>query len=369
MCMQIKPILRKIRGRLKKNPDLPPDSRRQFAVLPEEGPRVSVEKALNSRCSSDYDDDPSFVHWGMFDGNRKLTDAQIEKIVELCKIPRFTDYKCEIRAEKNILSFIMDSRVQDQEHQLLMIENGMLQQSASLLCAALGIGSLFKSIGPQGKQLNDSELCTINLRLDPMKPSYNGSFWTTSAPQKECAWKSGNLPDPKRDGSVPLISAFENLSTAFKTTDKGITNEIIGQTLWAAKGRTPHLYKSFPWGTTIPTGKIEWSALYVCNNQGLFKYINWEKSRPTHSLQKIDSGNGPLFKRLSDYFQGYSHFILFKNNGSSRVSLWEIGYSLLNSLVQLRALRVSYSVSAITRRNVNEHTAGGLGQVPVILAL
>ncbi len=72
--------------------------------LPEEGDNISVEMALNSRCTSDYDGNPEKFHWGMFDRKKKLSSEQIKKIISLAKIPRFTRQKAAIRSNCNIFS-------------------------------------------------------------------------------------------------------------------------------------------------------------------------------------------------------------------------------------------------------------------------
>jgi hypothetical protein len=369
-CMHIKSIFRKIRNRFLTPTPLPPESQRQFAVLPFEGAAVSVEKALNSRCTSDYDGDTSLGHWGMFDATKKLSFDQIQNIISLAQIPRITGCQCKIRAEKNTLSFIVDPHARGKEWECLMIESGMQQQAVSLICAALGIGIIHKSIGPESKRLSETEFCTITMRLDPMKPSYNGSFWTTAVPEKECAWKKGNLPDPRRDGLVPLLSAFKDISLSKTASAKIFAPEDLSQILWAVKGRTPHFYKSIPWGTTIPTwnGTIEVTSVYVCNERGLFKYLNWEKNRPTHSIRKIIEPDEPLFHKLSADFQGSGTFLLLKNN-SAAASLWEIGYSLIDALLQLGALKVSYTASIAAQQDLETHTTGISGRTPVILAM
>jgi hypothetical protein len=369
--VNVKSVLRKIKGRIKKLSPLPPDEERQIAVLPTEGAAVSLEKALNSRCSSDYDNDTSIGHWGMFDKTKKLSLDQIQTIVSSAKVPRFTEYKCEIRSEKNLLFFIADPKAQGTDRDCLMIESGMQQQAVSLICAAMGVGTLLKNVGPGGKQLSDTDFCTITMRIDPMKPSYNGSFWTTAAPEKECAWKQGNLPNPQRNGATQLLSAFENVSMEKTGSGKTLTSENLSQVLWAAKGRTSHFYKSIPWGMTIPTwnGAVEVTSVYVCNEQGLYKYINWERNRPTHSIQKIVESGTPIFKKLLADFQGRQTFLLFKNNFSYAASLWEIGYSLIGALLQISSIQIPYTVSIVTKNNRGKHTLDLIGQTPVILGI
>ena len=69
-------IIYRIEDILRPSPELPPDSERDEAELPDEGSTISVEKALNSRCSSDDDGNPRKFHWGMFDRTKKLSEEQ-----------------------------------------------------------------------------------------------------------------------------------------------------------------------------------------------------------------------------------------------------------------------------------------------------
>ena len=61
-----------------RSPAKPPfKSPREIVTLPGECLKISVEMALNSRCTSDYDGNPKRFHWGMFDPERKLSKDQI----------------------------------------------------------------------------------------------------------------------------------------------------------------------------------------------------------------------------------------------------------------------------------------------------
>ncbi len=368
--MNVRTFIRKIRGRILKGKLFPPDDQRQIAVLPVEGAVVSVEKALNSRCTSNNVADTSIGHWGMFDTAKKLSPDQILKITSSARIPRLTDFQCEIRAENNMISFIVDSSAQGMQRDRLMIESGMQQQAVLLISAASGVGTVLISVRPEYKRLSEKETCAIKLRLDPMMPSYNGSYWTTAAPGEERAWRRGNLPDPSRDGTVPLFSALGSVSLE-KMSGKRLSSEDLGQVLWAAKGRTPHFYKAIPWGMTVPTsnGAIEVTSVYVCGERGLFKYSNWEKRRPTHSIRKIVERDRPLFEKLSSDFPGRRTFVLFKNNLPSNGSLWEIGYCLISALLQLTALQVSHTAFVATEQNPSTHASAALGHTTVILAM
>jgi len=67
-------FLRKLKGRFIGSGAIPFDHDRTIAVLPLGGNRTSVERALNSRCTSDFDEDPKVFHWGMFNKANKLSD-------------------------------------------------------------------------------------------------------------------------------------------------------------------------------------------------------------------------------------------------------------------------------------------------------
>jgi hypothetical protein len=334
-------ILSKIRNRSPSDPK--PDSEREDAILPKEGTSVSVEMALNSRCTSDYDDNPKIFHWGMFDKTKKLTPAQIEQIRTYARIPRFTNAGIEIKNEKNILTFIIDNRVTQPFRDWTMIESGMQQQAVGLVCTALGAGYVFSGLGVDGKSISDDKFATVKFHLDAMKPSYSGAYWSTAAPAKTNPWKRGTLPDPIRQGNKPLISTLAGLKT---TNEKGrhISINDLGQLLWAARGRTPHFYLSNPWSMTIPTyrGINNISEVFLISDGNVSKYINWKVDNPTHSIEKVGAIDAALEKLLTVKYKPNNCFIVLSKNENPARSLWEIGYQLLNLMLQAQSLGVSY---------------------------
>jgi len=336
-------IIRKIKRRFSKPVKIPPDHERTVVELADEGESISVEMALNSRCTSDYDENPKNFHWGMFDKTKKLADEQIEKIVQLSKIPRFTNIQVGIQAKANILTFVVNDRASAIQRDWAMVESGMQQQAAGLICAALGVGMVFRNQGKDGTALSDTDFATVKFKLDAMKPSYNSSFWSSLPPSEKRPWRKGNLPDPVRDGTKPFISALENLKTENRSGRKS-TDEAVSQLLWAARGRTPHYYKSRPWGMSIPTwaGEQGISTVFALSHNTLYKYINWGSNRPTHTLSEVQKIDEPLFRRLlSSFSANHALIVLGKNEDFAR-ALWEIGYQLLNLLLQAHSLGISY---------------------------
>ncbi len=344
----LKRILRKIHNRIDyliHPPEkIPPDDQREIVLLPSEGDAVSVEMALNSRCSSDYDDDPKRFHWGMFDRNKRLSDKQIQKIIHLIKIPRFTDRKLNIHYEKNNLSFTVEKTNNNlMKTHWTMVESGMQQQALGLICSAMGVGMVLNGISEDGVSSSNIEMITVKARLDAMRPSYEGSFWTDSNPLQKHRLNTGGLPQPVRNGENQLLSILENLTIKMKGSKKA-DEQGISQLLWAARGRTSHFYKSMPWGMTIPTwgGKQNISSVFLIWGENLYKYINWKGNKPVHDISKLAIVDEQILTKLGQLFSRYNIYIILSTNEKYNRALWEVGYQLFNILIQARALNLSY---------------------------
>lgn len=336
-------VIYRIEDIIRPSSALPPDDERMAVVLPPDGETTSVEMALNSRCSSDYDGNPRKFHWGMFDVTKKLSDKQIARVVSLSRIPRFTDERVEIQSSRSLLTFIVENKVPEIIKNHMMVESGMQQQSVGLACSALGVGNAIKNLGKDGTRISCDDYATVKMKLDAMKPTYNGSFWSDLAPAGRVSWLRGNLPDPSRDGKTKLLAALASV----RMKDEGpgtITEKTVSQLLWAARGRTPHLYKSKPWGLTIPTwgGEQDISSVYLISDCKLFKYVNWHKNKPTHSLIELNKISADLMYKLEKLFPSYENVIVLGRNENFHRALWEVGYQMLNILLQAKALDVPY---------------------------
>ena len=117
------------------------------------------------------------------------------------------------------------------------------------------------------------------------------------------------------------------------------TQESISQLLWAARGRTPHLYKSKPWGMTIPTsrGEQKITSVYLILEGKLSRYVNWRWKGWAHSIEKIRDIKRELQDEIFSLFHPFNcQIILAENEGFSR-ALWESGYQLLNLMLQANA--------------------------------
>jgi hypothetical protein len=147
------------------------------------------------------------------------------------------------------------------------------------------------------------------------------------------------------------------------------TQESISQLLWAARGRTPHLYKSKPWGMTIPTwgGDQYISSVYLVSRNSLSKYINWNKNRPAHELLECHKINNNLFQELLRPFSANQGLIVLGRNENYARAFWEIGYQLLNLLLQAKALEIYYQAFLLNEaQKINIRAAGVADPVVVV---
>jgi hypothetical protein len=332
--------------------------------------KVSVEKALNSRCNSDDDGDSSKFHWGRFDRWRNLANAQANEVISLARIPRFTNSLLDIRRKDNVISFVSAKAKPSVPQDWLMVENGMLQQAVCLVCAALGVGMVFSNMGKDGKWVSKTEYAAIDIKLGAMEPSYEGAYWTSFPPADKNPWQRGNLPDPVRDGHKPLLSVLGDLKTENRSNVPA-TEQSISQVLWAGRGRTPHLHNSKPWGLTIPTwaGNQNISSLYLVSENKLLRYVNWNDNSPTHSLHPQKAIEAEEFKQMLESFSAFRALIVMGKNENFARALWEVGYQLLNMLLQARSLDIPYRSFLLNETEKQNLAKIGITDPVAVLAL
>ena len=338
--------------------------------FPPEGKRVSVEKVLNSRCTSDDDGISTKDHWGKFDRWKELTNGQMDEVIWLARVPRFTEGVLEARRETKMLTFVSTRTKPGVPQSWAMVENGMLQQAVCLVCAALGAGLVFSNLGKDGKWVSENEYAAINVKLGAMEPSYEGTYWSSSLPSEKYPWQKGNLPDPVRDGHKPLIPILVDLKTDNKGS-AGATEQSISQLLWAARGKTPHFYNSKPWGMTIPTwgGEQNISSLYLVSENKLFRYVNWNDSGPTHSLHLLKVIEAEESKEMPKSFSADRALIVMGKNENFARALWEVGYQLLNMLLQARSLDIPYRSFLLNETEKQNLAKIGVADPVAVLAL
>lgn len=347
---------------------VPPEQRADF-VLPQGGHKISLEKALNSRCTSDSDGNPRKFHWGMFDTSRRITEPQVAEVIKLSRVPRFTEGELFVRVAGNTLT-VIGRLGAGAAMGHIMVEAGMMQQAICLVCAALGIGNVFKNLGVDGKKTADGEIGTVEIVLDAMLPGYDGAYWTAAAPVDGPANDKTALPMPRRDGERTLLEILRDLQVE-NQNGEALTETALSQILWAARGRTPHLYKSQPWGLTIPTwgGEQNISSVYAISNRTVQKYVNWRSGKWAHALDRISALQESQWQTLLKAFYPFDTFIVLAPNEAHARAFWEIGYQFLNSMAQAFALGIQYKAALLDSPAKNILETAGIQAPAAILML
>jgi hypothetical protein len=316
---------------------------------------ISIEKALNSRCSSDSG--PTKSHFGTFkkkDPSKKVMDL----VVKCLNVPQFSGRKLLCLFENRHLVSGFENSENDYTQRLLHIESGMQQQAVYLACSAIGMGTCIHNLGVNGAQDRDRTLTAKHLIMEMEIPYSSGKFSTrTPGPQKPYVLGK-NLVAPIRDGEVECLAELPRLNSS-KKSGSSATSSDVSQLLWAARGRTPHCIKiqkwKYMWGLTIPTwgGIQDWTGVYLLEDKKLYKYINWTKSfslvnrifreklkwtrgNPTHDIRFVRNVN------ISPQMNGHNRAILICRNEHVGAALWEVGYMLENLFLQARSLGIWY---------------------------
>jgi hypothetical protein len=228
--------------------------------------------------------------------------------------------------------------------------------------------------------------------LVPMVP------YLTSKPPED--YQKGNLPNPVRDSSHSAVQGIQEWrpSETFKPIQ--VSRSQLGQLLWAGCGCTPH--KTFRYhrygtrscegqGKTIPSASATYTtSLYVITQNGVFKYINWNKEDAvaTHSLGQIRKME-PL--KIGEYQEGtwvYTRtgdliaelqqgvprlpkattYIVVTSNGRlpPYFALMEVGYSVLHIILQAQALGMASTIiiTSLTQMKKIQRTIG-LVEAPI----
>jgi hypothetical protein len=318
---------------------------------------VSIEKVLNSRCSSSFNFETKKSHWGTFI-NRCPPQKIIDRILRCCDIPRFSGGRLLHWFKNEHLFLGFEKPNEPYTEQVLHIESGMQHEAVYLACAAQGVGTCIHNQGINGTEYG-IKIATARHTIKEIADYYASGKFTTKPPGPEKPFKvSKKLSEPLRDGDTQCLSQLEHI-TSFNKSGSSATKKDISQLLWAAKGRTPHFIQTHKWnlmwGLTIPTwgGGQDYTRVYLVKDGKLFRYINWTKSfsllnrflrnyvkwtrgNPTHDIQ--------LVKKLNIRIQldGADTAIILCRNEKTNRALWEVGYMLENIFLQTKTLGISY---------------------------
>lgn len=216
--------------------------------------------------------------------------------------------------------------------------------------------------------------------LVPMIP-----YLTKQPPEK---YVKGNLPEPLRDGSTSSLECIGEWEIHSNFKQDILSKSKIGQILWAGNGCTPH--KTFRYhrfgelgsegqGKTIPSASATYTThLYVIDNKGLYKYLNWDEKEnvATHSLGMIRDSYPMkigeykegvwVYTKISDLSKEFrniissipeaSTYIIVTSNGRLRpyFSLMEAGYSVLHMILQAKALNLATNIVVLEQKEMRD---------------
>jgi hypothetical protein len=327
----------------------------------------SIEKVLNSRCSSSFDIGAKKNHWGTFT-DRSASKQVLETIIHCINVPRFSSGKLLHWFEDSHCFVGFEKPRDSSTERTLHVESGMQQQAIYLASTAQGVGTCIHNQGINGTEYGNKIATAKHLIMEIMDPYETGKF-TAKAPGPKKPFKvSANLCEPSRDGDLECLPELEHLKRFNKSGSQAARKD-ISQLLWAAKGRTPHVIHMHVWnhfwGLTIPTwgGGQTYTSLYLVKDHELGRYLNWTtefsplnrlllshakwtRGNPTHEIRfirKVDFSN-----QLDD---AESAIIMCQNEKSGR-ALWEVGYMLENIFLQAKSLGISYETKIFETEEV-----------------
>ena len=345
---------------------------------------VSIEKVLNSRCSSGFDFGTKKSHWGTFI-NRRPPKKIVNRILRCCNIPRFSSGKL-LHWFKDEYLFLGFEKSNDlYTERVLHIESGMQQEAVYLACVAQGVGTCIRNQSINGTEYGEKIATARHLIMEMADPYDSGKF-TTKAPGPEKPLIAGkNLSEPLRDGDVECLPQLEHL-TSFNKSGFSATKKDISQLLWAAKGRTPHLIRKHVWnqlwGLTIPTwgGGQAYTSVYLVKDGKLFGYINWTKKfsllnrvflnyakwtrgNPTHDIHFVRNVN------IRAQLDGADTAIILGRNEKTSRALWEVGYMLENMFLQTKSVKISYRSKIFNYNEIKQMAKAGVSEAVAAVLL
>lgn len=373
---------------------------------------ISLELALNSRVSTGgwkgeekagnlsskplTRDQIEFVFWCL----SHTPSISEEAVVIECDGKKFDKKTLTLDGEEIALKSVVRPRFHDMDVlsptiRLHWTKKGPVQFSTDIENAYWVERGMAQEMVHIAGSIGQMGVCIIGgvyVDLVPMIP-----YLSSKPPQN---FRKGNLPTPLRDGGDSAVECFKKWKPSEAFDLEKITKFQLGQLLWAGFGCTPHNTYSYNWygtlnfwgqGKTIPSASaIPTTSLYVIEDDGIFKYVNWneEESVATHSLGLIRKGdplkvgeyrNGTLtYVRKGDLLQEVNNllpklpeastYILITTNGRHPpyFSLMEAGYSALNVVLQAQALNMKSNIVVISKDQMGKiQQTIGVFDVPI----
>lgn len=373
---------------------------------------VSLELALNSRVSTGG---WKGIERGGAISSTPLTSDQVDFIFWcLSHTPRICEeeipIKCEgktfdrdtltLGGERIAVEPVEYPRIKCPAIRLRWVSEKTLRSTSFSTAAAnaylleWGMGQEMLHVAGAIAQVGINMIGGVYVDLVPMT-----TYFSSSPPKR---YRQGTLPESLRTGgksAVECISGWKPRDTFMKSP---ITRRRIGQLLWAGLGCTPHmtfryhrygLLTAEGQGKTIPSASATYTtALYVIDEAGVFKYVNWDEEQgvATHSLATVKNGRqlnvgeyrdgGWVYTGtddLLDRFRGLVSglpkaptYLVAASTGQLPpfFSLMEAGYSVLHMLLQAEALEMTSNVVVLSNDQMTK-IRGTIGLPDIPLAI
>jgi len=386
-----------------------------LSLNPESYKNVSIESALNSRVSTGG---WKGIERGGEVGSQPLTRDQVEFVFwclshtpQISKEPIVIEYD-EKKFDRKTLTFDGEKiALEPKQYKSIKCPTIRIKWATTKKFREIaystdienaywlewGMGQEMVQVAGAIAQVGVNLIGGTYVDLAPMKPNL-----TREPPQN---YIKGNLPEPLRDGKNSAVECIEKWKHSKTFKQERISQSQLGQLLWAAYGCTPHQTNRFSrhgnigfegQGKTIPSASAVYSiSIYVINQKGMFKYINWDEKEAaaTHSLGKVRKGGQMrlgryvdrvwAYTRKGDWFEEFqqtipelpkaSTYILVASNGRLHVgfSLMEAGYSVLHIILQAQALGLGSDIFVTNRDQMTklQYVGGTFGLVDTPLAI
>jgi hypothetical protein len=373
---------------------------------------ISLELALNSRVSTGgwkgierggkigstplSHDQVEFVFWCL-SHTRNISE---EAITIECNGKKFNTETLTVDSERITVEPVSYPRIKCPSIRLHWVSEKNLRDvsfSTTVENAYLmewGLGQEMVHIAGAIAQVGVNMIGGISVDLVPMTP-----YLSSKPPQN---YRKGNLPEQLRDGEDSAVACIKEWKPSETFKLEKVARSQLGQLLWAGLGCTPH--KTFRYhrygaltsegqGKTIPSASASYTtSLYVIEEDGIFKYVNWDDENcvATHSLGVIKKGNvlnrgefkkgrwvytrkGDLLSELQQLVPSLpqaSTYIVVASNRRLRpyFSLMEASYSVLHIILQARALEMASNIVVLSRDQMrNIQRTIGLIDMPIAL--
>ncbi len=373
---------------------------------------VSLELALNSRVSTGgwrgierggvisstplTSEKVTFIFWCLSHTPRICE----EELTVECKGQTFDRNKLTLGGERIALEPVEYPRIKCPAIRLRWVSEKTLRNTSFSTAAAnaylleWGMGQEMLHVAGAIAQVGVNMIGGVYVDLVPMT-----TYFSSNPPGR---YRQGTLPEPLRTGGRSAVECISGWKPHDTFMQGPVTQHRIGQLLWAGLGCTPH--KTFRYhryglltaegqGKTIPSASATYTtALYVINEAGVFKYVNWDKEQgvATHSLTTVKkgrqlnvgeyqnggwvyTGTGDLLDRFQELVSGLpeaSTYLVAASTGHLPpfFSLMEAGYSVLHMLLQAEAFEMASNVIVLSNDQMTK-IRGTIGLPDIPLAI